>query len=57
MDIDKILRFLSELKVNNNREWFAENKARYDQVRTEFEQMCKELISELSTFDEDLKHV
>jgi len=57
MDIDKILSFLSELKVNNNREWFAENKARYDQVRTEFEQMCKELITELSTFDEDLKHV
>ena len=57
MDIDKILRFLSELKVNNNREWFAQNKAMYDQVRTEFEQMCKELITELSTFDEDLKHV
>ena len=57
MDIDKILQFLSELKVNNNREWFAENKARYDQARTEFEKMCKELITELSTFDEDLKHV
>jgi len=57
MDIDKILRFLSELKVNNNREWFAQNKAMYDQVRTEFEQMSKELITELSTFDEDLKHV
>ena len=24
------LRFLSELEANNNREWFAENKARYE---------------------------
>ena len=57
MDIDNLLRFLSELKVNNNREWFAENKTWYDQVRLQFEQMCKELITEISTFDEEIKHV
>ena len=57
MEIDNLLRFLSELKVNNNREWFAENKAWYDQVRTGFEQMCKELIAEIATFDEAIKHV
>ena len=57
MNIDNLLLFLSELKVNNNREWFAENKQRYEQVRTEFEQMCKELITEISTFDEAIKHV
>jgi len=57
MDIDNLLRFLSELKVNNNREWFAENKAWYDQVRIQFEQMCKELITEISAFDESIKHV
>ncbi len=57
MDIDNILQFLSELKVNNNREWFAENKGRYDKVRAVFEQICKELIIEISTFDEEIKHV
>ena len=57
MDIDNLLRFLSELKVNNNREWFAENKAWYDQVRIQFEQMCKELITSISTFDESIQHV
>ena len=57
MDIDNLLRFLSELKVNNNREWFAENKAWYDQVRLQFEQMSKELITEISTFDETIRHV
>jgi uncharacterized protein (TIGR02453 family) len=57
MDIDNILRFLSELKVNNNREWFAANKAWYDQTRTDFEQMCKDLITQISSFDETIKHV
>ena len=57
MDIDNLLRFLTELKANNNREWFAENKSRYEQVRTDFENMCKELITAISTFDESIKHV
>lgn len=57
MDIDNLLRFLSELKVNNNREWFAENKVWYDQVRAEFEQVCKEVIAAISSFDEEIKRV
>ncbi|MDD4972233.1 MAG: DUF2461 domain-containing protein [Paludibacter sp.] len=57
MDIDNLLQFLTDLKANNNREWFAENKARYDQVRLQFEQMCKELITGISAFDEEIKHV
>ncbi|MDD3321602.1 MAG: DUF2461 domain-containing protein [Paludibacter sp.] len=57
MTIENILRFLSELKINNNREWFAENKKWYDQVRTEFETISKEFILEISKFDEEIKHV
>ena len=57
MAVENIIRFLSELNINNNREWFAENKARYDQVRIEFEKMSKDLIAAISTFDEDIKHV
>lgn len=57
MNIDNILRFLDELKINNNREWFAENKTWYDQVRAEFEFLSKDLILEISKFDEDIKHV
>lgn len=57
MKIENILRFLSELKQNNNREWFAENKDWYDQVRTEFEIICKEFILEIAKFDDEIKHV
>jgi len=52
-----ILQFLKELKENNNREWFAANKDWYDLVRTEFEEISKALILEISKFDDDIKNV
>lgn len=57
MNIENTLQFLKELKINNNREWFAANKAWYEEVRADFEKMCKELILEISKFDEEIKHV
>ncbi len=57
MQIENILQFLTELKINNNREWFAENKTRFDELKKYFEQICKDLIVEISKFDEDIKHV
>ena len=57
MQIKNLLQFLNTLKINNNREWFAENKAWYDQVRVEFEQLSKDLIVEISKFDEEIKRV
>jgi len=50
-----ILQFLTELNQNNNREWFHENKARYDRLRIGFEEMVGTLIMEIAKFDEDLK--
>ena len=55
--VKNILHFLSELKNNNNREWFAENKVWFEQAKAEFEELSKNLISEISKFDEDIKHV
>ena len=57
MAVENIIRFLSELNANNNREWFAENKTWYDQVRIEFEKLSKDLIVGISSFDEEIKHV
>jgi len=57
MQIKDLLQFLNDLTNNNNREWFAQNKAWYDKVRTEFEQLSKDLIVEISKFDEEIKHV
>lgn len=37
--------FLAELKRNNNREWFAENKAWYEYAKANFEELVNSLIS------------
>lgn len=54
---DNILAFLSELKDNNNREWFAGNKDRYESTRKDFERISTALILDISKFDDDIKHV
>ena len=57
MSSKNILGFLSDLKENNHREWFALNKGRYDLAKNEFEEISKQLIIRISEFDEDIKTV
>ncbi len=45
------IRFLSRLKENNNREWFNENKAAYEEARGIIESFVNELIVGISQFD------
>lgn len=57
MNIPTILQFIGELVQNNNREWFAENRDRYDATRAYFEKISTELIREIVKFDEEIAHV
>ena len=50
-----ILDFLSELSVNNNREWFAENKAWYQRCYAQFVAFSEQYIQRLSEIDPSLK--
>lgn len=45
------LTFLSDLQKNNNREWFAEQKHRYDEAREDVLNFISELIPHLSYAD------
>ncbi len=49
------LTFLSDLKANNNREWFLENKKSYERAKSNFTEFVQELINEVATFDKGLK--
>lgn len=57
MQVSEIIRFLSALSENNNREWFAENKSWFEQVKKQFDGISRELILRISEFDEDIKNV
>ncbi len=49
--LEKSLHYLSQLKQNNNREWFHANKAAYNEARAEFDAVTADLIAAVSRFD------
>ncbi|NDV65091.1 DUF2461 domain-containing protein [Bacteroides sp. 224] len=57
MDIPVIFRFLEELSTHNNREWFNENRDKYERVRLIFEDFVSSVISTISLFDESIRGV
>lgn len=49
------LDFFKELKKNNNKDWFDENRKRYEKVvKDPFKQLNMDLINEISKIDEPL---
>ncbi len=53
-DFQPILKFLADIKKNNNREWFEKNKPRYLTVKTSFENFLEAFHKELLKFDDSL---
>lgn len=49
-----LLLFLKELKHNNNKEWFDNNRERYKELRQHFINFTSLLIHELSAMDKSL---
>jgi uncharacterized protein (TIGR02453 family) len=55
MDANLVLDFLSQLKLNNNREWFQENKKWYDASKKEVENFVSGIITTISAIDPALQ--
>ena len=55
MDTVTVLDFLSQLTVNNNRDWFQQNKAWYEKSRKEVEFFVSEMITTISAIDPALQ--
>lgn len=51
------LKFLSTLEINNNREWFNENKLLYLEAKANFENVVNEIIAEVAEFDESVERL
>jgi len=54
MDLNHSLNFLTLLRENNNREWFAANKPQYVEARTEFELLINILLPRLKDVDPEI---
>lgn len=55
MDATLVLDFLTQLKLNNNREWFQANKKWYDDSKKEVENFVSGIISTISAIDPSLQ--
>lgn len=56
MDLSVILKYLTELSENNNREWYHAHKAEYQEANTAFEALVQDLIFNIGTFDNSVIH-
>ena len=55
--MENILQFLKELKINNNRDWFEQNKSRYLAVKDQIENFTQCIINGISDFDDSAKYL
>ena len=49
------LNFLSDLKKNNNRDWFQNNQSSYKEAKNNFETLIQELINRIVEFEPIMK--
>ena len=53
----ELISFFEELKENNNREWFHENKPRYDLLKKDFDQFVSKMIVAVGSIDKDVAYL
>jgi uncharacterized protein (TIGR02453 family) len=49
-----LFEFLKELRANNHRDWFKENKPRYEALHKEFVHIVGQLIDRIAAFDAEI---
>lgn len=54
--MEKVLRYLTELELNNNREWFSATKKERVQANMQFEEFIQVLIDSIGEKDESIAH-
>jgi uncharacterized protein (TIGR02453 family) len=52
---EKSLPFLEDLKANNNRDWFLNNKKRYEEFKKEYHQLIQAFLEILKPQDASLE--
>ena len=49
------LQFIDDLTANNNRDWFLDNKKRYDKFKTDYQNLVAEFLAEMKPLDPSLE--
>jgi len=48
------LKFLKDLKVNNNKPWFEANRQRFEQAKTDWETFVQQVLDRMADVDEEV---
>ncbi|RLD80101.1 MAG: DUF2461 domain-containing protein [Bacteroidetes bacterium] len=51
MEFERLLRFLTQLHKNNNRDWFNDNKKEFTELKEQFETFINQLIPKVNQID------
>ena len=51
------LKFLSDIKKNNNREWFHANKSAYEKYKKEYQALIAKFLTAMTPLDSSLKNL
>lgn len=57
MEAKRILKYLADLSVNNNRPWYLEHKDEYQACRKDFEEGVTKAIGAIAEFDPEVSHL
>lgn len=57
MDSIRINKFLNDLKQNNHKDWFQENRDEYLACKQDFENNVDQAIRRIATFDDSIAHL
>ena len=49
------IQFLDDLKTNNNRDWFLENKKRYEVFKKDYHKLVANFLDKIKPLDSSLK--
>lgn len=55
--MEKVVNFLNNLRLNNNRPWFEEHKGEYKEALEIFNSFTEKLIAGISSFDPSVKNL
>jgi len=57
MDFKKLISFLEQLSLNNNKDWFDQNRSTYSDLRADWIQFVQELINSIQAIDPSIDSI
>ncbi|MBR1770044.1 MAG: DUF2461 domain-containing protein [Bacteroidales bacterium] len=55
--MEEILNFLTDIRLNNNREWFHAHKSEYENAAKKFEPLAERFLDDIKSFDPSVMHL